>query len=45
MPYVNSKITKEDVRNAKSKKLIQVVTQLKGDILHKNLATTELTIE
>ncbi len=45
MPYVNIKITNEDVSNEKRKQLIQGVTQLQVDILHKNPATTVVTID
>lgn len=40
MPYVNIKITNENVTKEKKVKLIEGVTQLLVDVLNKNPATT-----
>ncbi len=45
MPYVNIKITNEDVTPEKKAQLISGVTQLLVDILNKNPATTVVTID
>ena len=45
MPYVNIKITNEDVTPEKKAKLISGVTQLLVDVLNKNPATTVVTID
>ena len=45
MPYVNIKVTKEDVSLQKKVELIQGVTQLLADILGKNPATTVVVID
>lgn len=45
MPYVNIKITKEDVTKEKKLKLIKGVTQLLVDVLDKNPATTVVVID
>ena len=45
MPYVNIKITKEgNVTPEQKAKLISGVTNLLADVLHKNPATTVVTI-
>lgn len=45
MPYVNIKITDEDVTPDKKAQLIHGVTQLLQDILGKNPATTVVVID
>lgn len=45
MPYVNIKITNEDVTPEKKELLIQGVTQLLVDVLGKNPQTTVVVID
>ncbi len=45
MPYVNIKITDEQVTAEQKKQLIQGVTQLLVDVLNKNPATTVVVID
>ena len=45
MPYVNIKITAEDVTPGKKAALIQGVTNLLRDVLGKNPATTVVVID
>jgi 4-oxalocrotonate tautomerase len=45
MPYVNIKITNENVTPEKKEKLIQGVTQLLVDVLDKNPETTVVVID
>ncbi|ACN14953.1 NahJ [Desulforapulum autotrophicum HRM2] len=45
MPYVNIKITDENVTKDQKLKLIQGVTQLLVDVLGKNPATTVVVID
>ena len=45
MPYVNIKITNEDVTKEKKVKLIEGVTRLLVDVLNKNPATTVVVID
>ena len=45
MPYVNIKITNEDVTPEKKAQLIQGVTQLLVDVMDKNPATTVVVID
>ena len=45
MPYVNIKITNENVTKEKKVKLIEGVTQLLVDVLNKNPATTFVVID
>ncbi|MBP1156371.1 MULTISPECIES: 4-oxalocrotonate tautomerase family protein [unclassified Paenibacillus] len=45
MPYVNIKITKENVTPEKKAELIQGVTQLLVDVLGKNPQTTVVVID
>ncbi len=45
MPYVNIKITNENVTKEKKVKLIDGVTQLLVDVLNKNPATTVVVID
>jgi len=45
MPYVNIKITNEDVTKEKKMELIKGVTQLLVDVLDKNPATTVVVID
>lgn len=45
MPYVNIKITNEDVTPEKKAALIQGATQLLVDVLGKNPATTVVVID
>ena len=45
MPYVNIKITDENVTKEQKTKLIQGVTQLLVDVLDKNPATTVVVID
>lgn len=45
MPYVNIKITDEDVTSEQKRMLISGVTQLLQDVLQKNPATTVVIID
>ncbi|WP_394188161.1 2-hydroxymuconate tautomerase family protein [Paenisporosarcina quisquiliarum] len=45
MPYVNIKITNEQVTPEKKEQLIQGVTQLLVDVLNKNPETTVVVID
>lgn len=45
MPYVNIKITDEDVTKEQKAELIRGVTQLLVDVLNKNPATTVVVID
>lgn len=45
MPYVNIKITKENVTPEKKAQLIEGVTQLLVDVLDKNPETTVVVID
>lgn len=45
MPYVNIKITDENVTKEQKEKLIQGATQLLVDVLGKNPATTVVVID
>ncbi len=45
MPYVNIKITDEDVTPQQKAELISGVTQLLVDVLNKNPATTVVVID
>jgi len=45
MPYVNIKITNENVTKAQKTKLIEGVTQLLVDVLNKNPSTTVVVID
>lgn len=45
MPYVNIKITDEQVTSEEKGKLIQGVTQLLQDVLNKNPETTVVVID
>ncbi|MCM3762480.1 4-oxalocrotonate tautomerase family protein [Alkalihalobacillus oceani] len=45
MPYINIKITKEDVTQEKKAELIRGATQLLVDVLGKNPNTTVVTID
>ena len=45
MPYVNIKITNENVTKKKKVKLIKGVTQLLVEVLNKNPATTVVVID
>jgi len=45
MPYVNIKITNENVTKEKKEKLIEGVTQLLMDVLNKNPATTVVVVD
>lgn len=45
MPYVNIKITNENITKEKKSELITGVTQLLVDVLDKNPATTIVTID
>ena len=45
MPYVNIKITREDVTADQKKQLIQGTTQLLVDVLGKNPKTTVVVID
>ncbi|MBT8371762.1 MAG: 4-oxalocrotonate tautomerase family protein [Deltaproteobacteria bacterium] len=45
MPYVNIKITNENVTKVEKVKLIEGVTQLLVDVLNKNPATTVVVID
>lgn len=45
MPYVNIKVTREGVSKEQKAALIQGVTQLLVDVLHKSPATTMVVID
>lgn len=45
MPYVNIKVTKEDVTKKQKKALIEGVTKLLVDVLNKNPNTTFVVID
>lgn len=45
MPYINIKVTDEQVTKAQKQQLIAGATQLLVDVLHKNPATTHVVIE
>lgn len=45
MPYINIKITNENVTSEQKKKLIEGATQLLVDVLDKNPATTVVVID
>jgi 4-oxalocrotonate tautomerase len=45
MPYVNIKVTDENVTNDQKKALINGATQLLVDVLNKNPATTFVVID
>ena len=45
MPYINIKITDENVTNEQKTRLIRGATQLLVDVLNKNPATTVVVIE
>ncbi|SNY95115.1 tautomerase family protein [Flagellimonas pacifica] len=45
MPYVNIKVTDEQVTTAQKRQLIEGVTQLLVDILNKNAQTTHVVID
>jgi 4-oxalocrotonate tautomerase len=45
MPYVNIKITKENVTAEQKAQLIAGVTKLLVDVLHKNPSTTVVVID
>ncbi len=45
MPYVNIKITDEQVTSEQKKQLIQGATQLLVDVFNKNPATTVVVID
>lgn len=45
MPYVNIKVTDENVSKEQKKQLVQGVTQLLVEVLDKNPATTFVLIE
>lgn len=45
MPYINIKVTEEQVTKAQKQQLIAGATQLLVDVLHKNPATTHVVIE
>jgi len=45
MPYINVKITDENVSNEQKKAIIKGCTQLMVDVLHKNPATTFVVID
>ena len=45
MPYVNIKITNENVTTEQKKRLIEGATQLLVDVLNKNPATTVVVID
>ena len=45
MPYVNIKITNENVTKEKKVRLIEGITQLLVDVLNKNPATTVVVID
>lgn len=45
MPYVNIKVTDEQVTKEQKRQLIEGVTQLVVDVLNKNPKTTHVVIE
>ena len=45
MPYINIKITDENVTKKQKQQLIKEVTQLMVDVLNKNPTTTHVVIE
>lgn len=45
MPYINIKITDENISKAQKQQLIHGVTQLMVDILNKNPKTTHVVID
>jgi 4-oxalocrotonate tautomerase len=45
MPYINVKITDENVSNKQKKAIIKGCTQLMVDVLNKNPATTFVVID
>ena len=45
MPYINIKVTDEGVTKEQKQALIEGATKLLEDVLHKNRATTFVTIE
>lgn len=45
MPYINVKITNENVTNEQKKAIIKGCTQLMVDVLNKNPSTTFVVIE
>ena len=45
MPYINVKITDEDVTNEQKKAIIEGCTQLMVDVLNKNPTTTFVVID
>ena len=45
MPYVNIKVTDEQVTSTQKRKLIEGVTQLLVDVLNKNPKTTHIVID
>lgn len=45
MPYINVKITDEDVSNEQKQAIIKGCTQLMVDVLNKNSATTFVVID
>ncbi|WP_422107058.1 tautomerase family protein [Winogradskyella sp.] len=45
MPYVNIKVTDEQVTKAQKRQLIEGTTQLLVDVLNKNPKTTHVVIE
>ena len=45
MPYINVKITDEDVSNEQKQAIIKGCTQLMVDVLNKNPATTFVVID
>jgi 4-oxalocrotonate tautomerase len=45
MPYVNIKVTDEQVTTAQKRQLIEGVTQLLVDVLNKNPQTTHVVID
>ena len=45
MPYVNIKVTDEQVTKVQKRKLIEVTTLLLVDVLNKNPKTTHVVIE
>jgi 4-oxalocrotonate tautomerase len=45
MPYINVKITNEEVTNEQKKSIIKGCTQLMVEVLNKNPATTFVVID
>ncbi|AWL10887.1 2-hydroxymuconate tautomerase [Saliniradius amylolyticus] len=45
MPYVNIKVTDENVTTEQKRRLIQETTRLLADVLNKNPATTHVVID